>query len=79
MAKKWKLPKPEKENWLAVHRVDNGVWYKRLEPEAYLICAALQKGLPLQAACERAFRRKKADPAFGDHAAKRGSRNGRPF
>jgi len=59
-----KLPKPEKI-FLAVHRVDYSVWYKRLEPEAYLICAALQKGLPLQTACERAFRRKKTDENFG--------------
>jgi len=63
-AKKLKLPKPEKI-WLAVHRSENSVWYKRLEPEAYLICAALQKGLPLQTACERAFRRRKADENFG--------------
>ena len=62
--KKIKLAKPEK-TWLAVHRSDNGVYYKRLEPEAYLICAALRKGLPLQVACEVAFRRKKVDPDFG--------------
>jgi len=63
-AKKLALPKPEKI-WLAVHRGDNSVFYKRLEPEAYLICAALQKGLPLQTACERAFRRRKSDASFG--------------
>ncbi len=45
-AKKIKLPKPEKI-FLAVHRSENSVWYKRLEPEAYLICTALQKGVPL--------------------------------
>jgi len=63
-AKKLKLPKPEKIH-LAVHRSGYSVWYKRLEPEAYLICSALQKGLPLQKACERAFRRRKADANFG--------------
>jgi len=63
-AKKLKLPQPEKI-FLAVHRSENSVWYKRLEPEAYLICSALQKGLPLQAACERAFRRRKSDENFG--------------
>jgi putative DNA-binding protein len=63
-AKKIKLPGPEKI-FLAVHRIDNSVWYKRLEPEAYLICSALQKGLPLQAACERALRRRKTDENFG--------------
>lgn len=62
--KKPKLPKPEKI-FLAVHRLEYSVWYKRLDPEAYLICSALQKGLPLQKACERAFRRKKADENFG--------------
>lgn len=58
------LPKPGKI-WLAVHRSENSVYYKRLEPDAWLICSALQKGLPLQTACERAFRRRKMDPAFG--------------
>jgi len=63
-AKKVALPKAQKI-WLAVHRSENAVYYKRLEEDAYLICSALQKGLPLQAACERAFRRKKASPDFG--------------
>jgi hypothetical protein len=63
-AKKVKLPKPEKI-FLAVHRSQNSVWYKRLEPEAWLICSLLQKGLSLQTACERAFRRRKADENFG--------------
>ena len=63
-AKKVKLPQSEKI-WLAVHRSENSVYYKRLEPEAYLICTALQKGLPLQTACERAFRLRKMDPTFG--------------
>jgi len=62
--KKVPRPKPEKV-FLAVHRLENSVWYKRLEPEAYLICSALKKGLPLQTACERAFRRRKADANFG--------------
>jgi hypothetical protein len=62
--KKPKLPKPEK-TYLVVHRNDHSVYYKRLEPEAYAICAALRKGLPLQAACERALRRKKVADDFG--------------
>jgi hypothetical protein len=62
--KKLKLPKLEKI-CLVVHRNDESVWYKRIEPEAYLICSGLQKGLTLQAACERAFRRKKMDESFG--------------
>ncbi len=56
-------PKPKK-TFLAVHRSDSFVYYKRLEPEAWLICSALQKGLPLQAACEQAFLDKKPDPKF---------------
>ena len=63
-AKKIAIPKPEKI-WMAVHRSDNGVYYKRLDREAYLICTGLRKGLSLQDACERAFRRKKMDPDFG--------------
>jgi hypothetical protein len=63
--KKPRLPQPQKI-WLAVHRHDHAVWYKRLEPEAYAICAALKKGLTLQAACERALRRKKVDGHFGE-------------
>jgi len=68
-AKKPARPKPEKI-WLAIHRSDNAVYYKRLEQEAYLICSALQKGLPLQAACESAFRRKKVDSEFGSKLQK---------
>jgi hypothetical protein len=62
--KKIKVPGPEK-CCIVVHRHNSSVWYKRLTPEAYAICTALQKGLPLQAACERAFRRKKMDENFG--------------
>ena len=62
--KQVKQPRPQK-TWLAIHRLDHGVYYKRLEPEAYAICSALQKGLTLQAACERALRRRKIDPDFG--------------
>ena len=50
--------------WLAVHRVDNSVYYKRLDREAYLICTALRKGVPLQAACEKAIIRRAADETF---------------
>jgi hypothetical protein len=62
--KKPKIPQPQKI-FLAIHRSENSVWYKRLEPEAYLICNSLQKGRSLQAACEHAFRRRKADANFG--------------
>ncbi len=62
-AAKVNLPKPQKI-WLAVHRSDYSVWYKRLEPEAYLLCTALRQGLPLQAACERSFRRRRGEVDF---------------
>ena len=61
--KKPARPRPKKI-WLAIHRSDHAVYYKRLEPAAYLICSALQKGLPLQAACQRPLRHGKADPDF---------------
>jgi hypothetical protein len=66
---KWKTsskskPPAPKKIWLAIHRHKNAVYYKRLEPEAFLICAALKKGLTLQNACERALRRRKADENF---------------
>ena len=61
-----KIARPKSEKiWLAVHRSDHSVFYKRLEPEAYLICTALQKGLSLQAACEKALRGKKNVDDFG--------------
>jgi hypothetical protein len=63
-AKKLKPPKPGK-TYLAVHRHDHSVWYKRMEPEAYAICSALRKGLTLQAACERAFRRSQPGQDIG--------------
>jgi hypothetical protein len=63
--KKPKLPKPAK-SYIAVHRHDFGVWYKRLEPEAYRICRGLQKGLTLQQAITRAVGRRKVDEAFGE-------------
>jgi hypothetical protein len=62
-AKKVKLPKPGK-SFIAVHRHNHGVWYKRLEPEAWRICRALQKSLTLQVACDRALGRRKVDDSF---------------
>jgi hypothetical protein len=62
-SKKVKLPAPAK-CYMVVHRYDHGVWYKRLEPEAYRICRALQQGLTLEAACARALGRRKADDDF---------------
>lgn len=50
------LPKREK-TFVAVHRHDNVVYYKRLEPEAFVLLSALRKGATLELACNRALRR----------------------
>ncbi len=50
------LPKPKK-TYIAVHRHNNSVYYKQLEPEAFALLAALHKGQTLESACARAFRR----------------------
>ena len=41
--------------FLAVHRSELSVYYKRLEPEAYRLLAALRSGASLEAACGEAF------------------------
>jgi hypothetical protein len=48
--------------FLAVHRVDFSVYYKRLEPEAFRVLVALQSGATVAAACENAFRGAKELP-----------------
>lgn len=40
---------------LAIHRVDNSVYYKRLEPESFLLLKSLANGVSLDVACELAF------------------------
>lgn len=58
---KSKLPRrgrrlPTRERvWLAVHRCDNLIYFKRLEPEAFHLLRALRCGLPLEQACEKAI------------------------
>ena len=42
--------------WLAAHRVDLSVYYRRLEREEFLTLAAIRLGLPLAEAIESAFR-----------------------
>jgi hypothetical protein len=55
-AKLKKVPLPKPENvFVAVHRHDNALYYKRLEPEAYSLLTALRKGVSLETACARAF------------------------
>jgi hypothetical protein len=55
-AKSLPLPKPEKI-FLAVHRLDESVYYKRLEPGAYRILRAIRRGKPLEEACLAALSR----------------------
>lgn len=50
-ARKRALPKPEKV-FLAVHRADNSVYLKRLDPEAFGILHGLSEGKPLSKAVE---------------------------
>jgi hypothetical protein len=47
---------------LAVHRVDCSVYYKRLEPEAFVLLNALRRGTTLAEACERAFANSSTPP-----------------
>lgn len=44
---------------LAVHRIDNSVYFRRLQHEEFLLLSALQQGKTLQKAAEEAFRNSK--------------------
>ena len=51
-----KVTRPTAEKiWMAVHRSDNGVYYKRLEPAAYVLLTQLRADASLPAACEAAM------------------------
>ena len=52
-----KLPKRE-EIYVAVHRLENSLYYKRLDPEAFKILVELQKGQALERACTIAIGKK---------------------
>lgn len=54
------LPKPEK-TFVAVHRHDCSLYYKRLTPEAFILLTALRKGISVERACARALRRASPD------------------
>jgi hypothetical protein len=47
---------------IVVHRVDNQLYYKRLEPEAARLLRAIKSGNTLAEACAKAFVRSKAGP-----------------
>jgi hypothetical protein len=51
-----KLPKlRRKRTWVAAHRVDLSVYYRRLEEEEFLTLGAIRQGLPLAEALEAGF------------------------
>lgn len=51
-----KVPLPKKKKiWLAVHRVDNTVYFKRLEREAFLMLGALREGKTIAEAVNEAL------------------------
>jgi hypothetical protein len=50
------LPRREK-TFVAVHRHQNALYYKRLEPEAFILLNALRKQATLEQALGLAFRR----------------------
>ena len=43
--------------FLAVHRFDDSVYFRRLDPEEFAILSALRKGKPLDKAIEMALRK----------------------
>ena len=53
-SKRLALPKKEKV-YLAVHRYDNTLYTKRLEPSAFTLLSALSSGATLEEACETAL------------------------
>jgi hypothetical protein len=53
-----RLPKRERI-YLAVHRYENTLYFKRLEPEAFAILQELARGQTLEKACATAFGRSK--------------------
>jgi len=61
-----RLPRPSRTH-VAVHRLDNMLFFKRIEPEAYAILAGLRAGKTLTAACNAALR--DVDPSI-DWAAR---------
>jgi hypothetical protein len=59
------LPGP-RATYVAVHRHDNRLYYKRLEPEAFKILAALRKRLTLEAACTSSLLRASPTVDWGE-------------
>lgn len=56
ISRRRRLPPPKLEKiYLGVHRVDNQLYYKRLDPEAYGILTRLRDGQTVAEACEQAI------------------------
>ena len=58
-------PRPERIQ-VAVHRHNNFLYYKRLEPAAFAILQALQAGETLAEACVRGAEQAPPEPPFGE-------------
>jgi hypothetical protein len=55
-----KLPPMRQERvWLAVHRFDDSVYYRRINLEAFLLLSALRSGASVSEAVTRAFEKTK--------------------
>ncbi len=64
-----KVPRPARaKTFIAVHRLGGGTYYKRLEPAAYRVLAAIRRGKPLAAALAAGIPRARSPRA--DWAAK---------
>lgn len=71
------LPKP-KLTHLAIHRFQNALYYKQLEPRGYNLLKALQKGYSLEEACIRLCALR-PEVQIGSRKYAIGSRAGRPL
>lgn len=68
-SQKLTLPRMRKQRvWLAVHRYDDAVYYRRIDQEAYLLLAALREGATIAEAIPQAFASSALAPS--EHAAK---------
>jgi len=63
-AKKVRLPRPQR-TFVAVHRLDNVTYYKRLEPEGYRILTAIRRGRTLEQALAAGLPRRAAPDLAG--------------
>jgi Putative DNA-binding domain len=54
------------ENFLAVHRYDDSVYYKRLDRGQFLVLSALQRGATLEKACAKLIRLKSFKSDLGE-------------